>query len=137
MALDTSRTLGAMTGARYIESLKDGREVWLDGEKIQDITTHPAFTGIVHELARIYDLQHTEKYQDDMTFISPETGNRCSVSWLLPGSIEDLKKKTHFASTQYSEDDVTSADFIDRFTDDCIAISPFIGFLTRSIGLPY
>ena len=93
MALDTTKTLGAMTGARYIESLKDGREVWLDGEKIQDITTHPAFTGIVHELARIYDLQHTEKYRDEMTFISPETGNRCSVSWLLPRSMEDLKKK--------------------------------------------
>ena len=84
MALDTSRTLGAMTGARYIESLKDGREVWLDGEKTQDVTTHPAFTGVVHELARIYDIRHTEKYQDDMTFFSPETGNRCSVSWLLP-----------------------------------------------------
>ena len=35
MSLETSknlRGLGAMTGARYIESLKDGREVWLDGE---------------------------------------------------------------------------------------------------------
>ena len=51
--------------------------------------------------------------------------------------MEDLKKKTHFASTRYSENDVTSSDFIDRFTDDCIAISPFIGFLTRAIGLPY
>ncbi len=51
--------------------------------------------------------------------------------------IEDLKKKDHFASTSYSEDDVTSPDFIDRFTDDCIAISPFVGFLTRAVGLPY
>ncbi len=51
--------------------------------------------------------------------------------------IDDLKKKDHFASTSYSEDDVTSPDFIDRFTDDCVAISPFVGFLTRSIGLPY
>ncbi len=60
MTFDTTTALGAMTGARYIESLKDGREVWLDGEKVQDVTTHPAFTGMVHELARIYDLQHTE-----------------------------------------------------------------------------
>ena len=51
--------------------------------------------------------------------------------------IDDLKKKDHFASTSYSEDDVISPDFIDRFTDDCIAISPFVGFLTRAIGLPY
>lgn len=51
--------------------------------------------------------------------------------------IDDLKKKDHFASTRYTEDEVTSPDFIDRFTDDCIAISPFVGFLTRSIGLPF
>jgi 4-hydroxyphenylacetate 3-monooxygenase oxygenase component len=84
---------GAMTGARYIDSLKDGREVWLDGQKVPDVTTHPAFTGMVHELARIYDLQHTEPYQDQMTFISPDTGHRCSISWLLPQTMDDLQRK--------------------------------------------
>ena len=93
MPFDTTTALGAMTGARYIESLKDGREVWLDGEKVQDVTTHPAFTGMVHELARIYDLQHTETYRDQMTFVSPMTGHRCSLSWLLPQSHEDLQQK--------------------------------------------
>src|SRR5262245_2117827 len=93
MTFDTTTALGAMTGARYIESLKDGREVWLDGEKVRNVTTHPAFTGMVHELARIYDLQHTEAYRDQMTFVSPTTGHRCSLSWLLPHSHEDLKKK--------------------------------------------
>src|SRR5262245_23217312 len=72
--------LGGMTGARYIDSMKDGREIWLDGEKIRDVTAHPAFAGMVYELARLYDLQHTEAYRDQMTFISPDTGNRCSVS---------------------------------------------------------
>ena len=93
MALETSKGLGAMTGARYIESLKDGREVWLDGEKVKDVTTHPAFTGMVNELARIYDVQHSDEYRDEMTFISPETGTRCSVSWLLPRSHEELRAK--------------------------------------------
>jgi len=93
MAFDTTTALGAMTGARYIESLQDGREVWLDGEKVQDVTVHPAFTGMVYELARIYDLQHSEAYREQMTFLSPATGNRCSVSWLLPRSLEDLQKK--------------------------------------------
>lgn len=37
-----------------------------------------------------YDLQHTEQYRDVMTFVSPESGNRCSVSWLLPRSDDDL-----------------------------------------------
>ena len=93
MVLDATTGLGAMTGARYIESLKDGREVWLDGEKVPDVTVHPALTGIIHELARIYDLQHSGEYRDQMTFVSPDTGNRCSLSWLLPRTMEDLKKK--------------------------------------------
>ena len=96
MSLETSknlRGLGAMTGARYIESLNDGREVWLDGEKVKDVTTHPAFSGMVNELARIYDVQNSDERRDQMTFISPDTGNRCSVSWLLPKSHEELRSK--------------------------------------------
>lgn len=93
MAQDISLASGALTGARYIDSLRDGREVWLDGQKIQDVTTHPAFRGMVHELARIYDLQHSEAYREQMTFVSPQTGNRCSMSWLLPYTPEDLKRK--------------------------------------------
>ena len=72
MAFETAIDRGAMTGARYLDSLKDGREVWLDGQKIDDVTTHPAFRGMVHELSRIYDLQHTEPYCDEMTFVSPD-----------------------------------------------------------------
>ena len=93
MVLDIAAAQGAMTGARYKESLKDGREVWLDGVRIDDVSSHAAFSGIVDELARIYDLQHTSQFQDRMTFVSPESGNRCSMSWLIPRSGDDLKKK--------------------------------------------
>ncbi len=93
MVLDISTAHGAMTGKRYLQSLNDGREVWLDGQRVPDVTQHPAFTGVVHELARIYDLQHSDQYRDRMTFVSSETGNPCSMSWLLPRSIDDLKRK--------------------------------------------
>ena len=93
MVVDTSIPQGAMTGERYIESLKDNREVWLDGERVSDVTTHPALTGMVHELARIYDLQHSAEFGQQMTFVSPETGNRCSLSWQLPACADDLKRK--------------------------------------------
>jgi len=93
LALDLTDTKGAMTGQRYIDSLKDDREVWLDGQRVKDVTTHPAFTGIIHELARIYDLQHTDAHRDTMTFASPETGNRVSYSWLVPKTLEDSQAK--------------------------------------------
>src|SRR3989442_13994166 len=32
-----------MNGAEYLESLRDGREIWLYGERVKDVTTHPAF----------------------------------------------------------------------------------------------
>jgi 4-hydroxyphenylacetate 3-monooxygenase oxygenase component len=88
-----SQVLGPMTGRRYIESLKDGREVWIDGKRVDDVTTHPAFKDMIAELARLYDLQNSAKYRDEMTCIDPATGRRISVSWLLPRSAEDLKRK--------------------------------------------
>jgi aromatic ring hydroxylase len=78
-----SETLGPMTGRRYVESLRDGREVWIDGERVDDVTTHPAFKDMIAELERIYDLQNSEKYRDEMTCIDPATGRRISVSWLI------------------------------------------------------
>src|SRR3984885_6260452 len=86
-------TKGPMTGARYIASLKDGREVWIDGKRADDVTTHPAFKDMVGELARIYDQQNSPQYRDEMTCIDPDSGNRISVSWLFPRSAEDLKRK--------------------------------------------
>ena len=35
------------TGAEYLESLRDGREVYIDGERVADVTTHPAFRNAV------------------------------------------------------------------------------------------
>ena len=80
MVLDTKKPQGAHNAARYKESLRDGREVWLDGEKVKDVTTHPAFASTIDEMARIYELQHTDEYRDQMTFVSPDSGVRCSLS---------------------------------------------------------
>jgi 4-hydroxyphenylacetate 3-monooxygenase oxygenase component len=84
---------GPMTGGRYIKSLRDSREVWIDGSRVPDVTIHPAFKDMVAELARIYDLQNSPRYRDEMTCIDPDTGDRISVSWLFPRSADDLKKK--------------------------------------------
>ena len=44
------------TGKDYIESLRDGREVWIDGERVTDVPAHPAFAPMVSVRARIYDM---------------------------------------------------------------------------------
>src|SRR5262249_36494270 len=46
------------TGAQYLESLRDGREVYVYGERIKDVTTHPAFRNSARSIARLYDALH-------------------------------------------------------------------------------
>ena len=65
------------TGEEYKESLADGREVWIDGERVRDVTTHPAFKPIVDVRARIYDLAHEPEAAATMTYADDETGETC------------------------------------------------------------
>lgn len=46
------------TGAEFLESLRDGRNVWIYGERVDDVTTHPAFRNSARSLARLYDAMH-------------------------------------------------------------------------------
>ena len=46
------------TSQEYLESLRDGREIWIYGERVKDVTTHPAFRNTVRMLARLYDALH-------------------------------------------------------------------------------
>jgi 4-hydroxyphenylacetate 3-monooxygenase len=53
-----------MTGKEYLDSLNDGREVWLNGQRISDIPNHPAFRNSARSIARMYDALHDPKYHD-------------------------------------------------------------------------
>src|SRR5260370_6063334 len=55
------------TGAEYLESLRDGREVYVYGERVKDVTTHPAFRNAARSIARLYDALHDEKTKDLLT----------------------------------------------------------------------
>src|SRR5262244_3420304 len=56
-----------LTGAEYLESLRDGREIWLYGEKVDDVTTHPAFRNTARMVARLYDALHDPATRDTPT----------------------------------------------------------------------
>ncbi|HEY5210057.1 MAG TPA: 4-hydroxyphenylacetate 3-hydroxylase N-terminal domain-containing protein [Stellaceae bacterium] len=55
------------TGAEYRQSLRDGRAVYIDGERVADVTTHPAFRNSVRSLSRLYDSLHDPKTKDLLT----------------------------------------------------------------------
>src|ERR671922_562210 len=56
-----------LTGAEYLESLRDGREIWLYGERVEDVTTHPAFRNTARMIARLYDALHDPALKEVLT----------------------------------------------------------------------
>src|SRR3954451_18550426 len=62
------------TGAEYLESLRDGREVYIYGERVDDVTTHPAFRNTARMIARLYDALHDPKTKDVLT-TATDTGS--------------------------------------------------------------
>ena len=56
-----------MTGDEYLESVRDGREIWIYGERVKDVTTHPAFRNTVRMIARLYDALHDPARQAVLT----------------------------------------------------------------------
>jgi 4-hydroxyphenylacetate 3-monooxygenase len=55
------------TGAEYLESLRDGREVYIYGERVKDVTTHPAFRNAARSVALLYDALHDKAHKDVLT----------------------------------------------------------------------
>ncbi len=70
---DSQTRVRPMTGAEYLESVRDGREIWIYGERVKDVTTHPAFRNTVRMIARLYDALHDPAEQPTLT-IETDTG---------------------------------------------------------------
>ena len=98
--MDISGATGATTGERYIESLNDGREVWLNGERIENVAEYPAFADTVNEFARLLDLRFADAESRATTlFESVATGNLVSYAYSLPETREELRAK--FAASEW------------------------------------
>ena len=80
------------TGAQYRDSIRDGRAVYIGGERVRDVTTHPMFKPLVDIRARIYDMQHEAAHAPVMTY-HDGTGEPCAGGGKLPRSREDWHAK--------------------------------------------
>lgn len=82
---------GMRSGADYLAEIKgDGRHVYIDGELVKDITSHPAFRNGSRSIAQIFDLMADADNRELMTFTSPTSGRPVSRIWQRPRSREDL-----------------------------------------------
>jgi 4-hydroxyphenylacetate 3-monooxygenase len=84
-------TPAPMTGAEFLESLRDEREVYIYGERVGDVTTHPAFRNTARMIARLYDALHDARHKDRI--LTPtDTGNGgvTHAYFRAPKSLDDL-----------------------------------------------
>jgi len=85
------------TGEEYRASIRDGRAVYMNGEKIKDVAIHPAFKPLVDLRARIYDLQHAPETRHLMTYC--EDGEVHAINNKLPLSQQDWWDKRRATDT--------------------------------------
>ena len=84
--------MGARTGAEFLAGLQaTKRALWIDGEQIDDPTTHPVTRGAAHTLASIFDRQHA--FADECLVPDPETGEPINISHQIPRSHDDLVRR--------------------------------------------
>ena len=81
------------TGDEYRESVRDGRSIWIDGEAVEDVTSHPAFKPIVDVRARIYDMAHEDDTRDVMSYVDEATEERFAIGPKLPFTKADWQAK--------------------------------------------
>jgi 4-hydroxyphenylacetate 3-monooxygenase len=81
------------SGAEYLEQISDDRKVFLGGELVEDVTSHPAFRQGARSMATLYDVTSDPSNHDSLTYVEPETGEHCNAIFLRPRSREDLAKR--------------------------------------------
>jgi 4-hydroxyphenylacetate 3-monooxygenase len=85
--------MAVRTGAQFLQSIRDDRAVYIDGERVKDVTTDPRLSGAAQTLAELYDMQHDPALAADLTYASPVTGEPVALSYIEPRSPEELQRR--------------------------------------------
>jgi hypothetical protein len=80
-----------MTGDEFLESIRDGRRVYIGSEVVEDVTTHPAFRNAARTIAMIYNRKRAPENREVMT--CEEDGATFSSYYLLPRTRADLMRR--------------------------------------------
>ena len=84
----------ARTGTEYLKGLQEQeREIWLRGERIKDVTTHPGLANGARAIAALYDLQYDPALRDEMTYASPTGSGRVGLSFIIPRTTQELERR--------------------------------------------
>jgi 4-hydroxyphenylacetate 3-monooxygenase len=80
-------------GQQYIDSLRDGREVWVGADRAEDVPEHPAFQSVVKTVAGIFDAQQSEENASLLTRTSPSSGEPIGAAFVAPTTPDELAER--------------------------------------------
>ena len=84
----------ARTGRQYLDGLRaQERAIWLGGERVRDVTTHPGLASGARAIADLLDMQHDPKLAGEMTYTSPSSGDQVGLSFIIPRTREELVQR--------------------------------------------
>lgn len=92
-----------MRGERYLRSLNDGRQVWLNGAKIEQVPQHPAFSGTLETIRRLFDALDQPETRERVGFPVPGTDRYAHGAFLVPYTPEQLALRSR-AFAYWSEE---------------------------------
>src|SRR5438046_2651402 len=87
------------TGKQFLEALRDDRQIFMDGERVADVTRDRRTAAAAQTVAELYDMQHDPALLDRMSFISPSSGERIGLSFIEPRSVDDLIRRRAMVKT--------------------------------------
>jgi 4-hydroxyphenylacetate 3-monooxygenase len=94
-----SDAVALRTSAEFLRSLDDGRQIFLDGERVKSVVEHPALREAARSIAKLFDIAAAPELRERMTYPSPKTGGPVWRAWQIPRSHADLKARRLFAET--------------------------------------
>ena len=84
----------ARTGRQYLDGLRtQERAIWLGGERVADVTTHPGLASGAGAIAALFDMQHDPKLAGEMTYASPTSGDQVGLSFIIPRTQDELVRR--------------------------------------------
>jgi 4-hydroxyphenylacetate 3-monooxygenase len=87
------------TGRAFLDSLRDDRQIWIDGERVTDIVGDRRLGAAARSVAELYDMQHEPALLERMTYALPTSGERVGLSFIQPASVDDLVRRREMVTT--------------------------------------
>ncbi len=122
---------------QYIESLRDGRMVYIHGKRIEDVTGHPILRRAIEHAAIDYGLHKKEGLWDLMITRSPTTGNEIRRYFEIPRSSEDLLRRRKLIETATTHGDAIILFMKEIGTDALNALAMITHIMDKKNGTEY